>query len=382
MLSICIIAHSAYGAMNGGLVGHIGGVELQTALTARWLAARGHRVRLITWDEGQKDDIEMDGVRIIKMCKEDAGLKGIKFFFPRWVSLNRAMSKAECDIYYQNCGEYVTGQVALWCKRRGKRFVYSVASDPDCDPRLPEMKTIREKVLYRYGLKHADRIIAQTRKQKKMLNEGFNLDSTVLPMPGLESVETVHQHSLSSALEGFRVLWIGRIARVKRIEFLFEIAKRLPEVQFDVAGGLDADGGYSAKVVSDMRAIKNIVYHGRLARNKIPELYRRASILCCTSIYEGFPNTFLEAWSRGIPVVSTVDPDDIITDLRLGVRALDVEKMVEGITKLKSEQPLHDAMSANSKKYYLEYHSTERALTRFEDLFSEVSKDMSKNCCN
>ena len=126
--SICFVAHFAYGAMAGGSSGHIGGVERQTTLMARWFAARGYRVSMLTWDEGQEDGVEIDGVKVFKMCRQDAGLPGLRFFWPRWTSLNAAMRRADADVYYQNCGEYVTGQVAMWCRRHGRKLVYSVAN--------------------------------------------------------------------------------------------------------------------------------------------------------------------------------------------------------------------------------------------------------------
>ena len=134
--SICLVAHFAYGVLSGGRTGHVGGVERQTTLLARWLTTRGYRVSMITWDEGQPDDQLIDGIRVIKVCRSDAGLPVLRFVYPRWTSLVRALRKADADVYYQNCGEYVTGQVATWCRRHGRRFVYSIASDPDCDAAL------------------------------------------------------------------------------------------------------------------------------------------------------------------------------------------------------------------------------------------------------
>ena len=90
--SIAIVAHFAYGAMTGGVTGHIGGVERQTSLTARWLTEQGYRVSLITWDEGQQDGDVVDGVRLIKMCRQDAGFPGLRFFHPRWSSLKTAIA--------------------------------------------------------------------------------------------------------------------------------------------------------------------------------------------------------------------------------------------------------------------------------------------------
>ncbi|MDD5414837.1 MAG: glycosyltransferase, partial [Smithellaceae bacterium] len=123
--SFCLVAHNAAGAMFGGNQGYIGGVERQTSLMARWLAVQGYRVSLVTWDEGQADDQVVDGVRVIKTCSRDTGLPGLRFFHPRWTSLIRALRRADADLYYHNCAEYVTGQVALWCRRNGRKFVYS-----------------------------------------------------------------------------------------------------------------------------------------------------------------------------------------------------------------------------------------------------------------
>lgn len=55
-IRICFVAHFAHGAMAGGDSGHIGGVERQTSLMARWFAARRHQVSMLTWDEEQEDD--------------------------------------------------------------------------------------------------------------------------------------------------------------------------------------------------------------------------------------------------------------------------------------------------------------------------------------
>lgn len=57
------------------------------------------------------------------------------------------------------------------------------------------------------------------------------------------------------------------------------------------------------------RSLSNVRLHGRIAeRAALAELYRGAALLCCTSSLEGFPNTFLEAWSHGLPVVTTSTP--------------------------------------------------------------------------
>ena len=118
---ICIVSHNGYGAISGAREGFIGGVEWQTALLARWLASRGHSVSLVTWDEGGPVEETIDGVRIVKICKQKAGLPGIRFFYPKWSGLLAALRTADAEAYYHNCGECVTGQIALWCRRNHRR---------------------------------------------------------------------------------------------------------------------------------------------------------------------------------------------------------------------------------------------------------------------
>ena len=83
---------------------------------ARWFAARGYPVSMITWDQGQPEKLNVEGVRIIKMCRRTAGWKGIRFVYPKWTSLCRAMERADANIYYYNCGDLTLGQMVMWCR--------------------------------------------------------------------------------------------------------------------------------------------------------------------------------------------------------------------------------------------------------------------------
>jgi glycosyltransferase involved in cell wall biosynthesis len=213
---ICFVAQNAYGALAGVDTGHIGGIERQQSLMARWLAKRGFQVSMVTWDEDQEDGIEIDGVSIFKMCRKEAGIKGLRFLWPKWTSLCRAMGRANADIYYYNCGDLGLGQVVMWCHRHDRKCLYSVASNPDCDRKLPVLKATRERVLYRFGLKRADSRVVQTQRQQQMLLEGFGIDSKVIPMPceGPSGKERIPSGAANE--DSVHVLWVGRISKEKR----------------------------------------------------------------------------------------------------------------------------------------------------------------------
>lgn len=369
---ICFVSHDAYGAMCGGDHG-IGGVQRQTSLMARWFASRGYQVSMLTWDEGQEDGVEIDGVRVYKMCRPDAGVRGLRFFWPRWHSLNAAMKRADADLYYQNCMGYETGQVALWCRRHGRKFIYSVAHDKDCQVKYRIKGRLHDRVLFRYGLRHADKVIAQTQKQQSLLCANYRLDSSILPMP----CPAVCKDNKSVVAEterkdSNRVLWIGRICKQKRPDRLLEIAEACPNLQFDFVGPPD-DSEYSRGVCDRARTIQNITVHGSVSRRHVHEFYRKARVLCCTSDHEGFPNTFLEAWSLGIPIVSTFDPDGVIVSHRLGFVRQDVDGLVFSLREITRSSEVWLKVSMAARQYYLANHTPEVTLPRFERLFLDVA---------
>lgn len=368
-INVCFVAHNAYGALAGHDTGHIGGIERQQSLMAGWLADHGHLVSMITWDEGQ-GNCEIKGVRIFALGRREDGLPGLRFFHPRWTGLTRAMKQADADIYYYNCGDLGLGQVALWTRNHGRKTVYSVASEPDCDPQLPTLKPWRERILYRYGLHHADQVIAQTRRQQEMLRTGFGITADVIPMPcsGFSGGKSIEIDNAPP-----RILWVGRFSQEKRLEWLIDVAEALPQYHFDVAGAANARTEYAKRLQQRAEALPNIILHGRLVHHDLGLLYNRARLLCCTSVFEGFPNTFLEAWSVGLPIVSTFDPDNLISREGLGKTASSVNEIHEGITAFLTDQELWQKTSSAAQSYFNTHHTLEAVIPRFVHLFQHIA---------
>jgi glycosyltransferase involved in cell wall biosynthesis len=104
----------------------------------------------------------------------------------------------------------------------------------------------------------------------------------------------------------------------------------------------------------------------------MPDLYRRATCLCCTSQHEGFPNTFIEAWSHGIPVVTTFDPDGVVQRLGLGFVAYDILGLTNGISSLAEQSALWLNYSRRARDYYTANHQQDAALRRFETAFTQL----------
>jgi glycosyltransferase involved in cell wall biosynthesis len=370
--SICFVAHNAFGVIANVDTGHIGGIEVQVPMMARWFVNEGFDVSLITWDEGDEyaDGEKYGGVTNYKICKRTDGIPILRFLYPRWTSLRSALNRSDADIVYYNCGDLGLGQVVHWAHARGKKVMYSVAAIVDCQIELPSLKPIRERVLYKYGLRRADTIIVQTETQRELLASNFQLNAKVIPMPSEGFAEKAESYPAQEATKGVgnarRVLWVGRFQEEKRIEWLLDLAELCPEYEFDVVGSSNSDSDYAMKMTKRAESIANVHLHGRVPHEQLGKFYTRAHLLCSTSVYEGFPNVFLEAWSVGLPLVTTVDPDGVVAKYGMGCNAVDVEDLGRQLLAFENWGFWHTS-SVAAKSYYEEKHSISSAMSQFKE---------------
>lgn len=374
-LAICFVAPNNYAILAGrGDIRQIGGAEVQRALIARELARRGHRVSFVTLDHGQPDGIEHDGIRVFKMCRRDAGLPGLRFFVPRWTSLSAAMRRANAEIYYQRTAGVETGQAAMWCRRNRRAFVLGIANDPECDARLGGAnRPWRERWLFRHGMLNANRVIAQTFAQQRALRDNFAVDATVIrncaPQP--ESGERIDPRM---RVDKPRALWVGRFARHKRLDWVTALAHACPRFQFDIVGA-GGEGDESVKnTINELKQCANVTLHGYLPHDRAMLLYGGASVLLSTSAWEGFPNVFLEAWSRGVPTVSTLDPDELVQRGGFGLVAATVEGLTTALGQIVSSPEAWMERSERAMRHFREHHSIDATVDAFERVMLEAAR--------
>lgn len=367
-MKICFVAHNAYAALTDQRLGHVGGIERQQAMMATWLAERGHEVSMITWRQPGAHEEKPGLVQVHFVCGTNDGLPVVRFVHPRWTSLVKALSAADADVYYCNLGDVVLGQVVSWAKLRGKATIYSVSSEPLCQQDLSDILPLRERVLYRYGLRHVRKIITQTNTQAALLRKEYGRDAEVLPMP---CRDLSAQHSLASPPTPSlppRVLWVGRFSAEKRPALLLALAARCPDVRFDVVGQANQQTDYARTFISQARHLSNVTLHGVVQHRDIGAYYREAKAILCTSLFEGFPNVFLEAWSTGVPIVTTFDPDAVVSREGLGFVSASgsVDELQAALQSLLADPVVWKRCSDSARRYFVGNHQIERAMPRFE----------------
>ncbi len=369
--SICFVSPEAYGALFEGVGWQANGAELQQATIARHLAGRGYDVSFVTETRGQSEGLYLDGIRVFNAYDSSKGLRYIRLIHPRMTGLWRAMNRCDADIYFQRTNDITTGIAAAFCRAHHKRFIYSVASDANCVPDLPHLPK-HERPFYRFGLRQADCVVAQTVHQQELLRENFDRDSTVIPNCGPDEIAPATLTKRTDPPK--RLLWVGRWIRVKRLEMLLDVAERCGDVQIDIVGSpSDAPAAeYTHDLQERISTLPNVNHVGHVPHSEIGKFYDRAAALICTSAVEGFPNTFIEAWQRGLPVISTFDPDGVLTSARLGLVTQGAEGLVRAISHMFELPQIWRQMSARARQYFIANHSVDAIIPRFEKVFHEL----------
>lgn len=332
-----------------------GGAQLQQVLLAKALARRGWPVSMVVADWGQSDGATWHGVRTIKAYGPDEGLPVLRFLHPRWTKLQRALARADADVYYTSCAGAELGQVALFARRKRRRVVFRVASNSDCDPKELLVQYRRDRHLYRYGLARADLVLAQTAYQQEALRRHFGRPSRIVP-----SLIEPAERCRALAERDIDVLWVGHVRAFKRPDLLLETARRLPQIRFHMVGGrMPGSEALFDSLRREAQALANVTFHGALPYLKTRALYERARLFVSTSEIEGFPNTYLQSWAHGTPVVAFIDPDGLIGRLRLGQAVRTVEQMCAAIAALSGDPAEWELASARARQY-MERHCDER----------------------
>ena len=106
-----------------------------------------------------------------------------------------------------------------------------------------------------------------------------------------------------------RVLFVGRLERVKGIEYLIDAFRMICKKHDDVVLEIAGDGSLSTflrKTVFSDPIIRNRVrFLGRIPHEHIHKLMKKSTFLVLPSLSEGLPLTVLEAMASGLPVIAS-----------------------------------------------------------------------------
>lgn len=372
---VCFVAPFAWPVFSGDRnIKLVGGAEVQQSILMRLLQRKGYRVSLVCLDFGQPQGAVVDGVTVYKTYRHEAGIPLLRFVHPRLTSVWQALRAADADIYYQRSAGLLTAVVAEFCRRNARRSIYAGASDMDFQRGKQQIRYARDRWLYDWGLGRVDRVVVQNPAQLEACRAQYGRDATLI-----RSCYVAPEGSAAGLRpgRGDTVLWVGTVHDYKRPELLLEIARRLPQRRFVMIGGSAAPGGllrsgYFEGIRDAAARLPNVEFAGFLPLAEVEKRFARGRVLLNTSAYEGMPNTFLQAWARGVPTVATVDVGARMDGKELYKTFASVEDGAAEIERLFADELHWARASARCLEYFESEHSSHEVLGRYERLFEEI----------
>lgn len=365
-IRICFVAPHTYPVLAGDrTAGVVGGAEVQQVFLSCELARRGHDVSMISLDFGQAEGKVVRGITCLKAHEPDAGIPGLRFVHPRLTSWWAALARADADVYYQRSSGVNTGIVAAFTRRHGRRMLFAAAAATDFDPCLPRLRFARDRWLYRYGLYRADQIVVQTERQMQDCQRHFGRESV--------RINSCYGHRGLPATHDGVILWVGNTRPHKRPELFLDLAERLPQFRFKLVGGSDVLDGDSLLALKQ-RAVSlgNVEMTGFVPYADVEAHFDGASMIINTSPAEGFPNTFLQAWSRGIPSVALYDIGARLDGQAVSLTEPGLDQLADRVLQLKQDRALWEAMGQRAMQYVRRNNSIGKVVDDYENVLSSL----------
>ena len=190
-------------------------------------------------------------------------------------------------------------------------------------------------------------------------------------------------HTKKVANDILQLLFVGRIARVRRIELLIQAAEKLTfPFHLTIAGGEEKTSSVTRsgyiKELKDLAQKLNlnnkISFVGRKTQEELKEYYRMADIFVYPSKYENFGQPLLEAGAHGLPIVATPVgvARDIIIDGETGYLTSSDPKVISDHIHLLQDNNLRQQMGTQIKKLIREKFDWVNIMSQYISLYRSL----------
>lgn len=260
-------------------------------------------------------------------------------------------------------GKWHTVRELHYCTTYRKQLAYSTFGKV--------MANIGDLYDYKYKIRKYDSIVLQTNEN---MNTNWKANPRLLVIPNPVSFTT----EAVSTLQNKRIIATGRLTQLKNFSSLIRAFKQVAEKHSDWMLEICGDGEQRTMLqqqIENSGLHKNVLLCGYTSNVQSEML--NASILVCSSLFEGFGLVITEGMMCGLPVVSydcPCGPRDIISEGVDGflVFVNDETAMANRICQLIENEELRQRMGRMAKEKAQQYR-LEKIIPQWMDLFNKLT---------
>lgn len=338
---------------------NVTGIQVQMSFWAKVFVAHGWKVYSFTDYESHS----VDGIEFIQKKESWLDRHGLSILYEP-VEAFRVFKKTHSDVVLVRGARRVLYAIKKAGDLVGAKTVFMGASDRDFEPgkELILGSSLNLK-LYHKAIRSISCFVTQNQLQADNLLKYYGKQSIIIPNIWISQATKENKETAYAAL------WVANLRRLKRAEWFMGLAQRLPQYRFAIVGGVNEQDYYDT-IESQVSAIPNLDFLGPQSLNDVNALLSNSKLLVCTSEFEGFPNTFLQAWAYEVPVVSTVNPNGCITEFGLGRMVENETQLLEAVNELLTSDDTYNQCQRNIKAYFMAHHDAETAYCKMMKLIN------------
>lgn len=289
----------------------VGGMEQVVQSIARNQHKLGMDVRVLTSDQAREKLLqEAEPFRVSRLRSINiAHTPIIPSLLPQLMSLDR------CSVIhlYISCA-YTPEIVWIYARMRSRPYLAHVCIDVLPSGWAGWLLDSYKRLLLRRVIRDAAAVLVPTPDYRELISEKYGIPQDRVVVIGCGTGHRIAElpKSLSGKSERRRLLFVGRLTVQKNIPLMLEaIAVYVRKYGNDVSLTIVGEGEIRSAVQSQIDRLglgDIVVLHGSLHGEALQSVYEDSDLLLLTSTNESFGLVFIEAMTKGLPIVSVNIP--------------------------------------------------------------------------
>ena len=360
----------------------LGGSERQIINLTKGLIQKNYEVILLLTDK--KGDLIPELPNEVEVIFHTSRLR--PNFFSRTLTIYKTARAKKPDILYSRLWTTKPSTVIVG-KLLGIKTVLVEVNNVEKKLNLHLPNLIKKLIFLarKAAYKSAGTIIANSKGLAEQTMNYFNIRGRILTIKNGIDLKIIEENAKEIAEHPYFksnvpiIVSVGRLTTQKGFSCLIKsvaiVNSKIP-VRLIIIGGGELEDVLK-KQAQILGISKEVSFIG-FERN--PHKYTaQCKIFVCSSLYEGFSNSLLEALALGLPIVSTdhdFGANEIIEDGKSGllVPVADPKAMAEAILRVLTNDELRKKLSRNAREKARDF-ALEKTVSEYKKLFCEVVEE-------